>query len=155
MELRINDNDFALFTHDSQLYKVLDAAGFNTSKPIVRLVDLENMQVVFQQKDSDIDTGKISDGYHTFDELYYHRMILFAVICRHNRKRAWKSWKHEDGTMFDDYFVVGVVTKEGDYTYHYHKDHWELFKVPELEHAPKWDGHKPEDVSRLLYIKRR
>ena len=27
------------------------------------------------------EVGKISDGYHTFEELYYHRMILFAVIC--------------------------------------------------------------------------
>lgn len=25
--------------------------------------------------------GDISDGSHTFNELYYHRMILFAVIC--------------------------------------------------------------------------
>ena len=37
----------------------------------------------------------ISDGYHTFDELYYHRMILFSIICNQNKDRAWKSKLHE------------------------------------------------------------
>ncbi|HSH24818.1 MAG TPA: hypothetical protein VLA13_04695 [Massilibacterium sp.] len=96
--------------------------------------------------------GQISDGYHTFDELYHHRMILFSVICNQNKDKAWKSWKHDDGTMFDDYFIVGIETDEGHYTYHYHKDHWDLFKVKELDFAPKWDGHKPEDITRLLSL---
>ena len=25
--------------------------------------------------------GELSDGYHTFNELYHHRAILFSVIC--------------------------------------------------------------------------
>ena len=97
-------------------------------------------------------SGDTSDGYHTYDELYYHRMMLFAVICNTYVERSWKSWKHDDGTMFDDYFIVGIETKEGHYTYHYHKDHWDLFKVTEYEFAPKWDGHKPEDITRLLSL---
>lgn len=98
--------------------------------------------------------GQISDGYHTFDELYYHRMILFSVILNNpkNNYLSWKSWKHNDGTMFDDYFIVGITTEEGDYTYHYHKDNWDLFKVKEIEFAPEWDGHKPEDITRLLTL---
>jgi len=96
--------------------------------------------------------GNTSDGYHTFDELYYHRMILFSVICNQNRERAWKSWLHDDGTMFHNYFIVGIETPKGHYTYHYHKDYWDLFYVTELERAPEWDGHKPEDITRLLTI---
>jgi hypothetical protein len=96
--------------------------------------------------------GQISDGYHTFDELYYHRMMLFAVICNTYKTRAWKSLKHDDGTMYDNYFIVGIETVEGHYTYHYHEDHWDLFKVLELEFAPKWDGHKPEDITRLFSL---
>lgn len=99
-----------------------------------------------------VDAGEISDGYHTFNELYFHRMILFSVICNQNKDKAWKSRKHADGTMYDDYFVVGITTPEGDYTYHYHKDYWDYFDVKVLEHAPKWDGHKPEDVTRLLSL---
>lgn len=96
--------------------------------------------------------GQISDGSHSFNELYHHRMILFSIICNNNKQIAWKSWKHHDGTMYDDYFIVGVTTKEGDYTYHYHKDDWERFNVKEIPLAPEWDGHKPEDIARLLSI---
>lgn len=96
--------------------------------------------------------GNTSDGYHTFNELYYHRMLLFSVICNGNKDRSWKSWKHHDGTMFDDYFIVGITTKQGNYTYHYHKDHWEMFNVQELSLAPEWDGHTPSDITRLLTL---
>jgi len=96
--------------------------------------------------------GSLSDGSHSFDELYYHRMILFSVVCNVFRDRAWKSKKHHDGTMYDDFFIVGVTTDEGDYSYHYHLDHWDKFDVMELEFAPEWDGHQPSDVTRLLSL---
>ena len=96
--------------------------------------------------------GQISDGSHTFDELYYHRMILFSIICNTNKERAWKSWKHSNGTMYENYFIVGITTDQGDYSYHYHKDYWDRFDVKELKYAPKWDGHKPSDVTRLLSL---
>ena len=99
-----------------------------------------------------MDKGEISDGYHTFNELYHHRMILFAAICKQNRAKAWKSKLHDDGTMYNDYFIFGVETPEGQYTYHYHMDHWDLFDVKELDKAPEWDGHKPEDLTRLLSL---
>lgn len=98
------------------------------------------------------EVGKTSDGFHTFNELYHHRMILFSVICSQNKDKAWKSRLHSDGTMFPDYFIVGITTPLGDYTYHYHKDHWDKFNVAELDKAPVWDGHKPEDVDRLLSL---
>lgn len=93
--------------------------------------------------------GQVSDGDHTFEELYFHRMTLFAVICNSHIYKSWKSWKHSDGTMFDDYFIVGISTPEGDYSYHYHKDYWDTFKVRPLASAPEWDGHKPSDIGRL------
>lgn len=96
--------------------------------------------------------GAISDGYHTFDELYWHRMVLFAVICNTHTQIAWKSWKHHDGTMYDDYFIVGVNTPKGQYSYHYHKDNWDYFNVKELDFAPEWDGHQPKDIERLLSL---
>lgn len=96
--------------------------------------------------------GGISDGSHTFAELYQHRMVLFSVICNQNSELAWKSWFHDDGIMFDDYFIVGIKTPMGDFTYHYHQDNWEMFDVEELERAPKWDGHDSDDVVRLIYI---
>jgi len=96
--------------------------------------------------------GNTSDGYHTFNELYYHRMVLFSIICNQNKERAWKSKKHNDGSMYENYFIVGISTNEGDYTYHYQLDEWDYFDVKELSFAPKWDGHKPEDITRLLAL---
>lgn len=98
------------------------------------------------------EVGEITDGSHTFNELYYHRMILFSVICNTYKEYSWKSWKHEDGTMYKDYFIVGTHTPKGDYSYHYHKDHWDKFNIKELSHAPKFDGHKPSDIDRLISL---
>jgi hypothetical protein len=96
--------------------------------------------------------GAISDGSHTFDELYHHRMVLFSIICSNYSPLAWKSWKHHDGTMYENYFIVGINTPEGQYSYHYHKDNWDKFNVPYKDFAPEWDGHKPEDIGRLLSL---
>lgn len=96
--------------------------------------------------------GKISDGSHTFEELYYHRMVLFATICNQNKDKAWKSKKHDDDTMFENYFIVGIETREGTYTYHYELKYWGMFEVRELINAPEWDGHTPDDVNRLISL---
>lgn len=101
----------------------------------------------------DVDSiGEVNDGSHSFDELYHHRMVLFSVICNSHKEKAWKSWLHDDGTMYDDYFIVGIETPEGQFTYHYHKDWWCYFDVPELEKAPEWDGHISDDVVRLMSL---
>lgn len=92
------------------------------------------------------DIGEISDGYHTFNELYEHRRILFATLCHSVRHRAWKSKLHHDGTMYPDYFIVGIETSEGQATYHYHIKYWGEFDVAEKTNAPEWDGHTPADA---------
>lgn len=87
------------------------------------------------------DKGSISDGDHTFDELYHHRAILTALVCQAHKDKCWKSKLHSDGTMFDNYFIVGINTPEGPATYHYPiAQYWNLFDVQELERAPEWDG---------------
>lgn len=92
-------------------------------------------------------TGETSDGYHTFNELYHHRAILFSVICNSNPDIAWKSKLHDTGTMFDGMFIVGVDTPYGQATYHYDIDpYWDMFNVKELDRAPKWDGHTPSEA---------
>lgn len=91
--------------------------------------------------------GKVSDGYHTFDELYHHRAILFAVICNNNPELAWKSKFHDTGDMYDGMFIVGIDTPKGQATYHYDiETYWDIFNVKELDLAPKWDGHTPDDA---------
>ena len=91
--------------------------------------------------------GEVSDGYHTFNELYDHRAKLFAIICHDHQDLAWKSLQHEDGSMYDGMFIVGIDTPLGQATYHYDvRLYWALFNVKELERAPKYDGHTPSDA---------
>lgn len=99
--------------------------------------------------------GELSDGYHTFNELYHHRAVLFSVICNMMPDKAWKSKLHDTGDMYDGMFIVGIETEQGQATYHYNiEPYWDMFKVKELEKAPKWDGHTPSDaIQRIGNIK--
>ena len=115
----------------------------------MKTIEEINEQLI-ELRDAGISRKQVSDGYHTFDELYYHRMVLFSIICNQNKEIAWKSKLHDDKTMFEDNFIVGVTTKEGQYSYHYHMDYWDMYDVEELEYAPKYDGHMPKDITRLL-----
>ena len=102
--------------------------------------------------------GSTSDGYHTFDELYHHRAVLFSVIVKAFPDGAWKSKRHHDGTMYDGMFIVGINTPWGQATYHYDIDpYWDIFECRELECAPKWDGHSPDEaidrIGKLLPLR--
>ena len=93
----------------------------------------------------------VSDGYHTFKELYHHRAVLFSVICNSLKDIAWKSKLHDDGTMYDGMFIVGINTPNGQATYHYDiEPYWDMFHVKELIRAPKWDGHTPDEAIRRI-----
>jgi len=100
------------------------------------------------------DINDLSDGFHTFRQLYYQRMMLFAAIVKQNKDKAWKSLKHEDGELCfgGGWFIVGVDTPEGSYTYHYEDNYYSLFDCKELERGKHWDGHTEKDVTRLLSL---
>ena len=96
----------------------------------------------------------LSDGFHTFRQLYYQRMMLFATIVKQNKDKAWKSLRHEDGELCfgGGWFIVGIDTPEGSYTYHYEANYYSLFDCEELERGKHWDGHTEKDVTRLLSL---
>lgn len=98
------------------------------------------------------DTSKISDGSHTFEELYHHRAVLFATICNSNAKNSWKSYYHSSGDMIKDFFIVGIDTPDGQFSYHYPISYWKMFRVEIRDLAPEWDGHRSDDVDRLLSL---
>lgn len=98
-------------------------------------------------------TGETSDGYHTFNELYHHRAVLFSVICNVFPELAWKSKQHDDpaSPMYEGMFIVGIQTPAGQATYHYDiEPYWDMFHVKELERAPVWDGHTPAEAIRRI-----
>lgn len=103
---------------------------------------------------------EVSDGYHTFRDLYDHRRALTAVLAAaaSHEGDSWRSKAHhpEDGPMFEGSFIVGIELPTGTITYHYNLEFWDDFAaVPELEHGKKWDGAGPDEtVSRLLEVAR-
>lgn len=104
----------------------------------------------------------VSDGYHTFEELYAHRDALFLNLCLAHKDKAWWSRYHSDGTeaFGNGWVIVGIGTKPGkQITYHINTRDllfWDNFRteIKELDFAPLWDKHTPEDVVWRLKTKR-
>lgn len=95
--------------------------------------------------------GQVSDGYHTFDELYAQRTALFAALMRSHPEAAWWSHKHADGTSFPGYILAGIHTQEGHATYHLPESATPLMPYDsEYGRGPDWDGHTAADVIQRL-----
>jgi len=99
----------------------------------------------------------VSDGHHTFRELYEHRYALWISFCAEVNSRCapgyvWRSRLHSDGTMFDDSFVLGIGTAWGEQmTYHLPMRLWDAVHfIEERTRAPEYDGHSPTDVAERL-----
>jgi hypothetical protein len=97
------------------------------------------------------DPASVSDGYHTIAELYDHRCALFCALLRAAPIQAWRSWKHNDGSGFDGWFIAGLALPDGSVTYHLPARLWEtLTGIETLDNAPPWDGHTSADVVKRL-----
>jgi hypothetical protein len=103
------------------------------------------------------DKGNISDGYHTFNELYEYRMLynasMFNELAKQGLYDVHKSKRHSDGTIpFGDenWFIVQAELPTGQISNHYEMKDWDLFNVPEKEKANSYDGHTPQDVAKRL-----
>lgn len=94
---------------------------------------------------------QISDGYHSFQELYTHRNLLFIALANASPMTLpWKSGTHDDGSSIEGWFIAGLTLPSGPITYHLPARHWDLLRVPILSKAPKWDGHTSHDVVERL-----
>lgn len=95
--------------------------------------------------------GEVSDGYHTFNELYMHRHALFLALAKRCPALTWKSRRHQDGKGLPGWFIGGINLPAGVVTYHLPEQFFNTFPGIELDFAPKWDGHTSKDViARLL-----
>lgn len=123
--------------------------ALEVTKPSATIADTKRMLADMPA----VDVEKMSDGYHTFADLYAQRLILSAALAKNN-PHAWKSKRHEDGSVpfGGGWFIMGFDTDEGCYTYHYELKDWDLFQCEELDKGKPWDGHTSKDVRRLLSI---
>lgn len=118
-----------------------------------------------------LEIGNFSDGYHTFDELYEHRCLLFLLFAAsyneqldslekqtvvdldHESKYAWWSHYHHDGSFMEGWVIAGVKLRDKMITYHLPVKYVnQLGKhLRYLDRAPEWDGHTSQDVlDRML-----
>ena len=104
------------------------------------------------------DPSQLSDGYHTFEELYEHRHALTLSLMKARPDLFWFSRKHNDGELcFGDgtWFILGAeLPGVGAITYHLPMRLWEAAThtgATELEIGKPWDGHTATDVvDRLM-----
>ena len=138
--------------------------------------DLELIQFMINEMPSN-ERGQISDGHHTFEELYEFRALYHAMAFNELGKTTMveiplnptteptyltskydihKSHRHHDGELCfgGGWFIVVGMTPEGQVTNHYQNKYWDYFKIPEAPKARyEFDGHDAQDViSRLKSI---
>jgi len=108
----------------------------------------------------------VSDGYHTFKELYEHRITLFILLCKtfsdivyydcsipeRMKPAVWRSKLHSDETSWEGWFIMGINKEDGEQiTYHLPESKWDdTYFAKTLDKAPEFDGHTPEDVLERL-----
>lgn len=117
----------------------------------------------------------ISDGYHSFSELYEFRKVYNAllfnewaknpkctvewffnqrglkeqrIISKEYQYDVHKSLRHNDGELCfgGGWFIVVAILPSGQISNHYKIEDWNLFQIPEVEKAKyEFDGHTSED----------
>lgn len=119
----------------------------------------------------------ISDEWHTFGDLYEHRMILTIALCNAINKLnryiidgsnesfgednnpveldvwCYKSKRHNDNDnnpMFEGSFIVVIESPYGQISYHYDLKEWDKFDIQEVYEPEPYDGHNSNDVLERL-----
>ena len=101
---------------------------------------------------------EVSDGYHTFKELYEFRKVYNALLfnewARQDKFDVHKSEKHFDGEKCfgGGWFIVVAILPIGQVSNHYEMKDWELFGVVKTVEKAKYefDGHTGQDVLERL-----
>ncbi len=101
--------------------------------------------------------NQISDGWHTFDDLYEFRKLYNAALFNEWAKMklydVHKSIRHNDGEYCfgGGWFIVVAILPDGQISNHYKLEDWDLFKIPIVLKAKyPFDGHTEKDVIKRL-----
>lgn len=107
---------------------------------------------------SDFDMKLVSDGYHTFGDLYDYRLaynaLLFNEWARLDLFGVHKSRRHYTGELCfgGSHFIVAALLPTGLISNHYKHKYWELFDIKSYEKALyKYDDHTSKDVLDRMF----
>lgn len=98
------------------------------------------------------DMGEVSDGYHTFNQLYLHRYLLFLNLTVANPALSFKTRLNDKKEEWEGWFILGMETEYGQITYHLPAKLWDMAPVKELEYNFDYDGHTSSDVCERLTL---
>lgn len=142
----------------------------------LKLEDILNDAIKWSKENvEDFQENSISDGYHTFNELYEFRKMYNALLFNEWAKNynkddflipdfklpsqhkahynVHKSVRHHDGELCfgGGWFIVSAMLPSGLISNHYKLKDWDLFKIPVVEKALfEFDGHNGADVLTRL-----
>ena len=95
--------------------------------------------------------GNVSDGYHTFNELYGHRIALFIALCNLMPDNCHKTKLNFEQEMWEGWFILQCDHPiAGQMSYHIPDHKWELCRVKEVDFNYNYDGHTSQDVLERL-----
>jgi len=93
------------------------------------------------------DLSKVSDGYHTIQELYDHRCLLWIALCMEMPELCYIKKDHYEG-----WFLLGCVKEKGfQMSYHCPNKYLDLVEDIKEDNSVEWDGHTPSDVLQRIY----
>jgi len=96
-------------------------------------------------------TEDVSDGYHTFGELYEHRFELFVALMLTNPEISFRASLNADGNQYPGWFVAWMNLPNGQISYHLPERYWDrLASLVTHERCPGYDGHTSQDVIERL-----
>lgn len=116
--------------------------------------DINNL-IKDTKKEGILESNSISDGYHTFGELYAHRTALYVKLCKliyeTNKLPVWRSVHNDMGHMEKGWFILGVSkTHQCIITYHVPIEYWDETHFAETLDRALFDGHTSSDVLARL-----
>lgn len=114
---------------------------------------MSNFKPVYRASDGAV--VDYTDGYHTFSELYDHRIALWIALCKQmvddDYYVVWRSKLHADGTGFPGWFILCLdpIETGKQISYHLPESAWDACDFPGIstyDKAPSYDGHTSADV---------
>jgi hypothetical protein len=163
---RTYEGKLSIHDYDGHCYNLIGDRDVHTIPDLLNDYEDNRIRVTMIVEDLDAepapDFGEVSDGFHTFNELYEFRKLYNAALFNEWALEGFdkpfydvhKSRLHHDGTVpFENdpsWFIVVAQLPTGQISNHYRLDDWDLFQIPERDRAAEFDGHSAADAADRL-----
>ena len=107
--------------------------------------------ILYEQ--GELSSKLVRDKHYAFWQFYELRTVLLILIANCLLYMCSKARKHDDGTMFNDDFILVINTALGNSSHHLKAMYFDDLHIEEVSSSPKYDGYTPEDnLNRIKSI---